>query len=80
MKLLELKKILNTLSDEELQQDTRAWGENCAYEVVSVEVTTEDLYFNGEWVLPLNEFENPETEITEDTPRLPIGTIRLNLY
>lgn len=75
----QLKDFANSLTAEQLQQEVKAWGENCAYEVVGVEVTTEDLYFNGEWVLPFNEFENPETEITEDTPCLPIGTIRLNI-
>ena len=79
MKLLELKGILNTLSDDELQQDAKGWDDMRTCEVVGIEKTDEVRYWDGYQYLPESDCEG-YPQYLDKTKTLPKGTIRLNLY
>jgi len=79
MKLLELKEILNTLSDDELQQDAKGWDDERTMMLTGIERIDEKLYSSGGFYCTLNDYEGSPEEL-ETADFLPIGTIMLNLF
>ncbi|MFA6057262.1 MAG: hypothetical protein WC756_03615 [Taibaiella sp.] len=77
----ELKNFANTLTEEQLQQPVRIWGESFAADIESVEVLDEDMINpSGEGCEPVSAYAD-EPETLEDEPVIyPAGRILLDTF
>ena len=75
----QLKDFANTLTAEQLQQEVKGWDDLRTAEIVCVEITEEERYWNGFAYVSESDCEG-YPQYLDKTKVLPIGTIRLNLY